>query len=101
MKGLYKKLISLSAAALLMAVLIGANSAFAKTSNSPQRRLVGVVVSVDKDARSLIVREFHKETLTAVKVPYDRPLRVSSGQQDFISFDRIKPGMIINENVRQ
>ena len=94
MKRLHKAVISLSFAIMLVA---GSASALAATPAQQQRVLSGTIVSVDRNARTITVREIGSNQLTRIQIPERRRVRTAQQGYAFADFEQLQTGMIVRE----
>ncbi len=94
MKRLHKAVISFGIVAVLMA---GSASAFAKSRSSKERAVSGSIVSIDRAARTVTVREQGSNQTVQVKVPEGRYVRTSQASLSFATFEQLIPGMFLRE----
>jgi hypothetical protein len=97
-----------SATSLAMAAAITFGSAHAalagsKTRTSEPSRLTGIVVDVDRDARTLTVKNTGEDRLTIVHVPAGRSVRlnrIGNSTPQTINFEHAKRGHHVNLMVK-
>jgi len=94
MKRLHKAIISFGIVAILMA---GSANAFAKSESTKQRFISGAIVSIDRNTRTLTVREFGSKQTTQIKVPEGRNIRTNQAGLSLASFEQLIPGMFLRD----
>ena len=94
MKRLHKAVISLGIVAVLLS---GSSSAFARANSSKERAISGLIVSVDRNARTIIVRPHGSAATILVKVPAGRTVRTAHSGFAAASFEQLIPGMFIRD----
>ena len=96
MKRLHKAIISFGIVAVLVA---GSSSVFAKSEGSKERLISGVIVRIDRNTRTVAVREHGTGKEILVKVPADGVVRTNQLGLNAASFEQLIPGIFIT-NVR-
>ena len=92
MKRLHKAIISFGIVAVLVA---GSSNVFAKSETSRARALSGSVVRIDRDARTITVREHRTGQEIQVKVPAGSTLRTTQVGLLAASFEQLIVGVYI------
>jgi hypothetical protein len=96
MHNISRPVIRLSLVLLLICSMFGV-SAFAQ-GNARERHITGVVVALDRAARTMSVRENNGKT-TTIRVPEKRLLHLLGSQSTTINFEYLQRGMIISDSV--
>ena len=94
MKRLHKAIISFGIVAVLLA---GSSSVFAKSEDSRQRSISGAIVSIDRGARTITVREHATGKDILVVVPADSTVRTSQAGFRVANFEQLMVGMFITD----
>jgi hypothetical protein len=104
MKRSCNKLVLRFSIAILLALSASSlASTSGQTRETTKRRLTALVLKVDHEKRTLLVREYGGKT-TLVNVPKDAEINLSQnsttmGRTHLVTLDWMVPGMIINVNV--
>jgi uncharacterized NAD(P)/FAD-binding protein YdhS len=93
MKRLNKFVAVLGLASVLVA---GSSSVFAK-SESRQRLISGSIVSIDRDARTMTVREAGTSRTVVVQVPAGSRIRTNVTSGGSYTFEQLLAGMSVRE----
>ncbi|MBV8855763.1 MAG: hypothetical protein JOZ02_02280 [Acidobacteria bacterium] len=96
MKRLHKAIMSFGIVAVLVA---GSSSVFARSEASRERLLSGAIVRIDRDARTITVREQGTGRDVQVAVPADGVIRTTQSGYRITTFEQLMVGMFI-QNVR-
>jgi len=104
----FRTFFSASSLALVAAVTIGsAQSAFAgsKEQRAESFRVQGVIVGVDRDARTLTVKQMGEDKETLVKVPEGKMVRLSSfgnssNRPQRVEFEHVQRGTHVDLAVK-
>ena len=94
MKRLNKFVVGLGLAAILAA---GSSSVFAKADGARQRNISGQIVSIDRNARTMIVRDNATNREVIVQVPEGAHVKTSSLSGASISFELLLKGMVVRD----
>ena len=94
MKRLHKAIISFGIVAVLAA---GSSNAFAKSEGSKERYISGVIVRIDRNTRTITVREHANGKDVQVKVPADGVVRTNQLGLNAASFEQLMPGIFITD----
>jgi predicted lipoprotein len=94
MKRLHKAIISFAVVAVLVS---GSSSVFAKSEGSKERSLSGAVVRIDRNTRTITVREQGSGQETQVKVPAGSVLRTNQVGLPATGFEQLIIGMFIRD----
>ena len=94
MKRLHKAVMSFGIVAVLVA---GSSSVFAKSETSKERAISGSIVRVDRDARTITVREQGTGKDVQVVVPADSYVRTSVSGLRAATFEQLMIGMFIQD----
>lgn len=94
MKRFNKFIISLGIVAALAA---GSSSAFAKSQNAKNRIISGSIVSVDRDARTITVRDMSTSQSFKVLIPDGGSVRTTHQTHALANFEQLVPGMIVRD----
>lgn len=94
MKRLHKAIMSFGIVAVLVA---GSSSVFAKSETSRERSISGSVVRIDRNARTITVRESRTGQETQVFVPADSVLRTNQVGLLATSFEQLIIGVHIRD----
>ena len=97
MKKLQRKIIGL---ALLAVVAFGGVSASAKQT-AREQNLSGLVMSVDINARTIVVREQRTGRTISVRIPEGKTVRTNLATSPSVPIERLLPGMVIRDIVVQ
>ena len=92
MKRLHKALMSFGIVAVLVA---GSSSVFAKSQTSKERSISGSIVRIDRNTRTITVREQSTGQETLVKVPAGSVLRTNTAGLPATNFEHLMMGMFI------
>ena len=92
MKRLHKAIISFGIVAVLVA---GSSSVFAKSEANKQRLVSGSVVRIDRDTRTMTVREHRTGQEIQVKVPAGTTLRTTQVGLLAANFEQLIVGVYI------
>ena len=100
-----KLILRFSIAILLALSATNFSSASGRTRESTKRRLTALVLSIDHNNRTILVREFDGQRTTVV-VPEDVEINLSQnfptmGRAHSIDLDSTVPGMVIDVCVRK
>jgi hypothetical protein len=91
-----KRLNKFAAGLGLVAVLAaGSANVFAKSDASKQRVIGGSIVSIDRDARTIIVRDFATNREVFVRVPAGIQIKTTNYSGASVSFELLLKGMIV------
>ncbi|HWS87009.1 MAG TPA: hypothetical protein VN282_08595 [Pyrinomonadaceae bacterium] len=94
MKRLHKAIISFGIVAVLVA---GSSSVFAKSEGSRERSISGGIVRIDRNARTITVREHATGKEILVVVPADSTVRTSLAGFRAAHFEQLMVGMFITD----
>ena len=94
MKRLHKAIISFGIVAVLVA---GSSSVFAKSETSKARAISGTVVRIDRNARTITVREQSTGQDIQVVVPAGRALRTNQVALPITNFEQLLVGMFVRD----
>ena len=94
MKRLHKALMSFGIVAILVA---GSSSVFAKSETSKERAISGSIVRIDRNTRTIIVREQSNGRETQVKVPAGSVLRTNQVGLPATNFEQLLVGMFVRD----
>lgn len=94
MKRLHKAIISFGIVAVLVS---GSSSVFAKSETSKERAISGSIVRIDRNTRTIIVREQSNGQETLVKVPNGSVLRTNHVGLPATSFEHLHIGMSVRD----
>lgn len=94
MKRLHKAIISFGIVAVLVA---GSSSVFAKSETSKERAISGAIVRIDRNARTITIREQSNGQETLVKVPTDSVLRTNHAGLPATGFEQLFVGMFVRD----
>jgi predicted lipoprotein len=94
MRRLHKAIISFSIVAVLVA---GSSSVFAKSETSKERAVSGSIVRIDRNTRTVTVREQGNGRETLVKVPAGTVLRTNQVGLPATSFEHLLVGMFLRD----
>ena len=94
MKRLHKSIMSFGIVAVLLA---GSSSVFAKSETSRERSISGAITSIDRNARTITVREHSTGKEILVVVPADSNLRTNLAGFRVVNFERLMVGMFITD----
>lgn len=94
MKRLHKAIISLGFAIMLVAA---SGSALAVTPSQQQRLLTGTIISVDRAARTITVRENGSNQLTKIQIPERRRIKTAHQSAAHADFNQLQAGMVIRD----
>lgn len=94
MKRLNKFVAGLGLVAILAA---GSSSVFAKSDATRQRNISGQIVSIDRNARTMIVRDAATNREVIVQVPEGAQVKTSSLSGASISFELLLKGMVVRD----
>lgn len=94
MKRLQKAIISFGIVAVLAS---GSSSVFAKSETSKGRAISGSIVRIDRNARTITVREQGSAQETQIKVPAGSVLRTNQVGLPATSFEHLLIGMFIRD----
>ena len=97
MQRLHKIVATLSLAFAI--IVAGSATSFAKPSAARGRTLNGIVIKVDRAARTLLVREISTQQVYTVQVPEGRTVRTKHQSAARASIEQIMLGMIIDTQV--
>ena len=92
MKRLHKAIISFGIVAVLVA---GSSSVFAKSETSKERAISGAIVRIDRNTRTITVREQSNGQETLVKVPAGSVLRTNQVGLPATSFEHLLIGTFV------
>ncbi|HEX8147337.1 MAG TPA: hypothetical protein VF591_09175 [Pyrinomonadaceae bacterium] len=92
MKRLHKAIISFGIVAVLVA---GSSNVFAKSETSRERTVSGAIVRIDRDARTITVREHRSGQEVQVKVPAGTVLRTNQVGLLAANFEQLIVGVFI------
>lgn len=94
MKRLNKFVAGLGLAAVLAA---GSSNVFAKSGASAPRNISGLIVSIDRNARTMIVRDAATNREVLVQVPDGAQIKTSSLSGAHVSFELLLKGMVVRD----
>lgn len=94
MKRLHKAIISFGIVAVLVA---GSSSVFAKSETSKERAISGAIVRIDRNTRTITVREQGNGQETQVKVPTGSVLRTNQVGLPATNFEQLFIGMFVRD----
>ena len=94
MKRLQKAIMSFGIVAVLVA---GSASVFAKSETSKERTISGSIVRIDRNTRTITVREFNSGQEIEVKVPADTAVRTNVTGLRTANFEQLLIGMLIQD----
>ena len=94
MKRLNKFVAGLGLVAILAA---GSSNVFAKSDTAHQRNISGQIVSIDRNARTMIVRDAATNREVIVQVPEGAQVKTSSLSGASISFELLLKGMVVRD----
>ncbi len=94
MKRLHKAVISFAFAVMLVA---GSGSALANSPAQKERALSGIVLGVDRAARTITVREIGTGQITRVQIPARRRVRTAHQAYPSADFDQLRAGMVVRD----
>ena len=94
MKRLHKMIMSFGVVAVLLA---GSSSVFAKSETSKARAISGTVVRIDRNTRTITVREQATGQDIQVVVPAGRSLRTNQVGQPAPNFEQLLVGMFVRD----
>lgn len=94
MKRLNKFVAGLGLVAVLAA---GSSNVFAKSDTSKSRVISGSIVNIDRDARTIIVRDANTNREVSVRVPEGVQLRTNNYSGASVSFELLLKGMTVRD----
>lgn len=94
MKRLHKAIISFGFAVMLVA---GSGSALANSPMQKERVLSGIILSVDRAARTITVRETGTNLTTRIQVPARRRIRLAQQESPYADFEQLRTGMVVRD----
>ncbi len=94
MKRLHKAIMSFGIVAVLVS---GSSSVFAKSETSKERAISGAIVRIDRNARTITVREHGSSQETLVIVPAGSVLRTNHVGLPATSFEHLHIGMFVRD----
>ena len=94
MKRLHKAVISFGIVAVLVA---GSSSVFAKSETSKGRAVSGSIVRIDRNSRTITVREQGNGQETQVKVPAGSVMRTNQVGLPATSFEQLYVGIFVRD----
>jgi hypothetical protein len=94
MKRLNKFVAGLGLVAVLAA---GSSGVFAKSGANGQRIIGGQIVSIDRNARTMVVRDSATNREVLVQVPDGAQIKTSSLSGASISFELLLKGMVVRD----
>ena len=94
MKRLNKFVAGLGLVAVLAA---GSSNVFAKSDTAKQRNISGQIVSIDRNARTMVVRDAATNREVNVQVPEGAQVKTSSLSGASISFELLLKGMVVRD----
>ena len=94
MKRLHKAIISFGFAIMLVAA---SGSAFAVTHSQQDRIVTGTILSVDRIARTITVRETASNQVTKIQIPARRRVRTTQQGNTFADFEQLQAGMVVRD----
>jgi hypothetical protein len=94
MKRLNKFVAGLGLVAVLAA---GSSNVFAKSDNGRQRIINGNIVSIDRDARTIVVRDASTGQTYSVQVPEGLYVRTMSLSGAPLTFEQLITGMVVRD----
>ena len=87
-----------AALCLAIAILVSAPvSAGAKSNDARARSLTGVIISIDRDARTMLVREIGSNQTYRVQVPAGRTVTTRHQTRASAHFEHLLVGMIVTD----
>ncbi len=92
-----KSLHQTAAALSLAAAILVAAPASASANDAKPRPLTGVIISIDRAARTMVVREFGSNQTYRVQVPAGRTVTTKHQQRAGVHFEHILAGMIVSD----
>ena len=94
MKRLHKAIMSFGIVAVLVA---GSSSVFAKSEASKERAISGSIVRIDRNTRTITVREQGTNKELQVVVPADSYVRTNASGFRAATFEQLMAGMFIQD----
>jgi hypothetical protein len=94
MKRLHKAVMSFG---IVAALLAGSSSVFAKAETSKARAISGAIVRIDRNTRTITVRDQSNGQDIQVVVPAGRSLRTNQFGQPANNFEQLLVGMFIRD----
>lgn len=94
MKRLNKFVAGLGLVAVLAA---GSANVFAKSDTSKPRVISGNIVSIDRDARTMVVRDFATSRELIVRVPAGSQVKTNNYSGASVSFELLLKGMTVRD----
>ena len=94
MKRLNKFVLGLGLVAVLAA---GSSNVFAKSETSKQRIISGNIVSIDRDARTIVVRDTATNREVFVRVPDGAQIKTNNYSGASVSFELLLKGMTVRD----
>ena len=94
MKRLNKFVAGLGLVAVLAA---GSSNVFAKSDTGRQRLISGSIVSIDRDARTIVVRDVNMGQTFSVQVPEGLSVRTLSLSGAPLTFEQLLTGMVVRD----
>jgi len=94
MKRLNKFVAGLGLVAVLAA---GSSNVFAKTDSARQRVIGGQIVSIDRNARTIVVRDASTDQTFAVQVPEGAVVRTMNMSGAPLNFEQLLAGMVVRD----
>ena len=93
-----KRLNKFAAGLGLVAVLAaGSSSVFAKPGTAAQHNISGLIVSIDRNSRTMTVRDASTNREVIVQVPEGAQIKTSSLSGARISFELLLKGMVVRD----
>ena len=93
-----KRLNKLVASIGLVAVLaVGASNVFAKSGDSRLRIITGQIVSIDRNARTILVRDAGTGQSFSVQIPEGSLVRTMSLSGAPLTFEQLISGMVVRD----
>jgi hypothetical protein len=94
MKRLNKFVVGLGLVAVLAA---GSSNVFAKSDTSKQRIISGSIVSIDRGARTIVLRDTNTNREVFVRVPEGAQVRTNNYSGASVSFELLLKGMTVRD----
>ena len=94
MKRLNKFVVGLGLVAVLAA---GSSNVFAKSDTSKPRVISGNIMSIDRDARTMTVRDFATDREFVVRVPTGSQVKTNNYSGASVAFELLLRGMTVRD----
>lgn len=94
MKRFKKVIVSLGIVSVLAA---GSTAAFAKGENAKQRVISGSILSIDRDSRTITVRDLSTAQSFKVRIPDGGSVKTSHQSHGRANFEQLIEGMIVRD----